>query len=84
MGFYHLRENIKKSLKDASKKVIHRVGEFLENKIADAMTKSNDRKTEKQEPVEEIIISSEKRDQILNKLIQVLILKWNTIKYLSY
>ena len=40
---------------DASKKVVHKAGEFLGNKIADVATKSNDVKIEKQEPVEEII-----------------------------
>ena len=44
------------SLKTASKKVVHKAGEFIKNKIADAVTKSNDDKIVKQEPVEEIII----------------------------
>ena len=47
MDFYHLRENIKKQLLDtglvtvktASKKIVHKLGEFLGNKIADAATK---------------------------------------------
>ena len=30
------------SLKPASKNLVHKVGEFLGNKIADAVTKSND------------------------------------------
>ena len=50
MDFYHLRENIKKipdSLKTASKKVVHKAGEFLENKILDAVTKSSDNKITK-------------------------------------
>ena len=46
MDFHHLRENMKKqlldtgldSLKTASKKVVHKAGEFLENRIADAVT----------------------------------------------
>ena len=48
------------SLKTASKKVVHKASEFLGNKIADAVTKSNNDndKTEKQEPVEVIIIPS--------------------------
>ena len=46
---------------DASKKVVHKVGEFVGNKIADAVTKSNDDKVVKQEPVEEIIIPPEKK-----------------------
>ena len=61
------------SLKTASKKVVHKAGEFIKNKIADAVTKSNDDKIVKQEPVEEIIIRPEERDEILNKLRQVLL-----------
>ena len=60
------------SLKTASKKVVHKAGEFLGNKIADAVTKSNDDNIEKQEPDEEILIPLEKRDEILNKLRKVL------------
>ena len=60
------------ALKIASKKVVHKTDEFLGNKIADAVTKSNDKKIEKQEPVQEIIITLEKRDEILNDLRQVL------------
>ena len=81
MDFYHLLENIKKqlldtgldSLKAASKNVVHKTGEFLGNKIADAVTMSNDDKIVKQEPVEEIIIPLEERDAILNELGQVLL-----------
>ena len=39
------------SLKTASKKVVHKAGEYLGNKIADTVTKSNDNNIEKQEPV---------------------------------
>ena len=53
---------------DASKKVVHKEGEYLRNKIADAITKLNDDNTEKHEPVEEIIIPAEKREGIINKL----------------
>ena len=60
------------SLKAASKKVVIKAGEFLGNKIADAVTKSNNDKIVKQEPVEEIIILPEERDEILNKLRKVL------------
>ena len=60
-------------VKTAFKKVIHKAGEILGNKIADAVTNSNDDKTDKQEPVEEIIIPPEKRDEILNKLRKVLL-----------
>ena len=59
------------SLKTASKKIVHKVVEFLGNKIADAVTKSNDDKIVKQEPVEGLIISPEKRDAILKKLREV-------------
>ena len=62
---------------DASKKVVHKAGEYLGNKIADTVTKSNDDKALKQKPVEEIIKPPEKRDEILNKLRKVL-KTWNT------
>ena len=72
---------------NASKKVIHKIagatGEFLGNKIADAVTKSYDDKILKRKPVEEIIIPPEKREEILNELREVLE-KWNSIKYISY
>ena len=55
------------SLKTASKKVVHKAGGFLGNKIADEVTKSNDDKIDKKEPVEEIIVPPEKGDEILNK-----------------
>ena len=57
---------------DASKKVVHKAGEFIGNKVADAVTKSNDDNIEKKEPVEEIIISPEKTEEILSKLRKVL------------
>ena len=59
-------------VKTASKKLVHKADEFLGNKIADAVTKSNNDNIEKQEPVEEIIIPPEKKDEILNKLSKVL------------
>ena len=52
------------AVKTASKKVLHKAGEFLGNKIED--------KIAKQKPVEEIIIPLEKRHEILNKLRKVL------------
>ena len=55
-------------LKIASKKVVHKADEFIGNKIAGAVTKSNDDNIVKQEPVEQISIAPEKRDEILNKL----------------
>ena len=54
------------------KKEVHEAGEFIRNKTADAVTKSNDDNREKQELVEEIIIPSEKTDEMLNKLRNVL------------
>ena len=76
VNFHHLLENLKQlldteldSLKTASKKVVHKADEFSGNKIADTVTKSNDDKIVKQEPVEEIIIPPENRNEILNKLL---------------
>ena len=60
------------SIKTASKKVLHKASEFVGNKIADVVTKSNDDNIGKQEPVEEITIPPEKGDEILNKLRKVL------------
>ena len=48
-SFYHLQENIKKQLlrpgidpvKTDFKKVVHRAGEFLGNKISESVAKSN-------------------------------------------
>ena len=64
------------SLKTASRKVVHKGGEFIGNKIADAVTKSKDDKIMKPDEnlrnVEETIIPLEKRDEILNKLRKVL------------
>ena len=58
--------------KTASKKLVHKAGEFIGNKTADGVTKSNDDNIAKQEPVEEIIIPPEKTDEVLNKLRKVL------------
>ena len=75
-GFLSLARKYKKQILDkgldASKKVVHKAGEFIGNKIADAVIKSNDDNIEKQEPVEEIIIPPEKRKEILSKLRKVL------------
>ena len=49
------------AVKTDSKKVVHKAGECLGNKIADAISKPNDDKIVKQELVEEIIISLEKK-----------------------
>ena len=56
-----LLDTVLDAVKTASKKVVYKTGEFLGNKIADAVTKSNDDNIEKQEPVKEIIIPPEKR-----------------------
>ena len=60
------------AVKTASKKLVHKAGEYIGNEIADAVTKSNDDNIKKEEPVEKIIIPPEKRDEILNKLRKVL------------
>ena len=46
--------------KNCFQKVVHKAGESSENKIADAVTKSNNDKNDKQEPAQEIIIPPEK------------------------
>ena len=56
------------SLKTASQKA----REFIGNKTADAVSKSNNDNIEKKEPVEEIIIQAEKGHEILNKLRKLL------------
>ena len=79
-GFLSFARKYKKQLLDtrpdtvkpASKKVVHKAGEFTGNKIADAATKSNDYKIVKQVPVEEITIPPENKDEISNKLRRVL------------
>ena len=75
------------AVKIASKKVVHKAGEFLGNKIADAVSKSNDdriaRPDQNPRNVEGIIIPLENREEIFNKLRKAL-KKWNTIKYLNY
>ena len=89
MDFHHLLEHVigrrtryyKKCF--ASKKGFYKPGKLLGNKIADAVTKSNGNKTVKQQPVEEIIIPREERDEILNELRELLLRKQKTMKYLS-
>ena len=58
-------------VKPTSKKVVDKAGEFLGNKIVDAVTKSSDNKIVKQEPIEEIIVTQEKSEEILNKLVEI-------------
>ena len=60
------------AVKTASKKLVHKVGEFIGNKITDAITKSNDDNIEIQEPVEEIIIPSEEKVEILKKIHRII------------
>ena len=55
-------------LKTASKKVVHKTGEFLENKIFDAVTNSYDDKTVKTKPVEEVIILPEKKKRNIKRI----------------
>ena len=68
---------------NASKKLIHNVaeatGEFFENKITDAVTKSYDDKIVKTKPVEEIIILPEKREKNV-KRIKINVIKMEHIK----
>ena len=63
-GFLSFKKKHEKQLLetglDASKNVVHKAGEFLENKISDVVTKSKDYNIEKQEPVEEMIIIYQK------------------------
>ena len=56
----------------ASKKVVQKAGEFIGNKVADAVTKSSDDKIFKQESVEEIMNPPEERVELLSKLRKVL------------
>ena len=72
-AFLSFSRKYKKQLLDtglnASKKVeFHKAGEFIENKIADAITKSSNDNIEKEEPVKEIIIPPEKREEMLTKM----------------
>ena len=61
--------------KTPSKKVVHKVGGFIENKIAEAIRLSNNGNIVEKEPVKEIIISPEERDEVLNNLRQVFLKK---------
>ena len=75
-GLLSFAKKYKKQLLDtglnAPKKRVHEAGEFLGNKTAGAVIRSNGDNIQKQEPVEEIIIPLEKRDEILNKLRKLL------------
>ena len=82
MDFYHLQENKQlldtglDAVKTVSKKVAHKASEFLGNETADAATKSNNDKivTPDKNPrnVEEMINLPEIRNEIINKLRQLL------------
>ena len=79
-GFLSFARKYKKQLLDtgvdavktASKKVVHKSGEFVGNKTADLVTKSKDDKIVKSDEnlrnVEKIAIPLEIKDEILNKL----------------
>ena len=56
------------AVKTASKKVVHKAGESLGNKIAEGITKSNDDNIEKQQPVEEVITPLEKRRRNIKQI----------------
>ena len=79
-GFLSFARKYKKQLLDtglaavktASKKLVHKVGEFIGNKITDAITKSNNDNIEIQEPVEEIIIPSDEKVEILKKIHRII------------
>ena len=60
------------SLKTAPKNIVHKAGQVLENKPEDAVTKSNDDKIMKQEPVDKTVLPLDKRDEILDKLTKIL------------
>ena len=64
----HLVDTKLYSLKNASKKVVHKTGGFLRNKIAEAVTNSYNNKIMKTNPVEEIIIPPEKREEMLKQI----------------
>ena len=61
------------AVKTASKKVVHKAGEFLGKKLADRVTKSKSDQIVEQELAEKIIITQDERDETLNKLRQVLL-----------
>ena len=49
--------------------MVYKASEFLGNRITDTVAKANIDRIEEQQPVEEIIIPTEKREEILNKSI---------------
>ena len=75
-GFLSFARKYRKQLLNSglgvSKKVVHKAGEFIGNKIADRVIKANNDNMEKQEPVKEIIVLPEKREEMLDKFRRVL------------
>ena len=71
MDFYHLQEKTKHKYWIKDQMLPKIADEFISNKTADVVTKSNDDKIVKQETVEEIIIPPEKREGVSNKLRRV-------------
>ena len=87
-AFLSFARKYKKQLLDtglnASKKVeFHKAGESIENKIADAITKSSNDNIEKEEPVEEIIIPPEKREEMLTEKSIITMEHYNISKLLN-
>ena len=68
MDFYHLQEKTKHKYWIKDQMLPKIAVEFISNKIADAVNKSNDDKIVKQETVEEMIIKQIEKSMI--KLIQ--------------
>ena len=60
------------AVKIASKKVVHKSGEFLGNKFVHEVTKSDDDKTEKQKLAEEIIILPEKKTRNIKQIKKII------------
>ena len=60
------------AVKIASKKVVHKSGEFLANKFVHEVTESNDDKTEKQKLAEEIIIPPEKKSRNIKQIKKII------------
>ena len=55
------------------KQVVKKAGDLLGNKIQDTVTTSNSDNIVKQEPVQEIIVPLEEREETLSKLRQLLL-----------
>ena len=72
-------------VKATSKKVVHKAGNFIGNKIADVVTKSNDddKPNEKSRNIEKVVIPPKKKRRNVKQL-RKLLKKWNTMKYLNY